>query len=815
MAATKYLIRKYENVNGSWTNRGNEYITDETPQPYTITFPKNKSYADSEWKIEVQRYNDPTGCNSSGETYVTIPSGDTCFCTCDNVSYFYHVNTNQFPQSFGEGVTAKTFEIMTGYTQGCGTLSASTDSDLFENRQINIGYDPVTEKYTFSATVRANTSTGVRTGRAYIYFKSYFEGGEFLDCSVQIDFEQLEGEIETCELVASAQSQFNYTYGDCTWYLNSYEPKPVCTIPYNPQYGRLNFYIRYLTQTSWGGTSWARPEFRYTLTDNFGWSETGDSCGQEWSEVGMNRSTIDTRVFTLTILPYVQGGCDYSRPMGNRLISGTPCTDLEETFTIRQLPWGGCGCSQLLALEEVNLACDDYTQYTYGRDYYDYVCLTNDDLWYECWTVDDIDREGEYIESGGSQVEWIEIGYVHEDHDGYSFENGCLWYSVKNLKNYGDNDWTARATVHWVGVGENAGNTCTTVVNFTKVTDPRCAPSDCDCESYVSRVDKNVTLGSDTHDTATFGINTSSYYPCSYDITGITSLDPSVGQWCNIVINLDGKTGFISATSANNVCESRSTNFNMRLLTTNPDVPSCDYTLKVTQRGKCASSGCTDMYWTSGSSYSSCYSEYKTTGDTFHYIGDARDVYMCGSCVDSCLYSGGISLRHKPSWITTSRDGNRFRFTINENAVGQTSLSDTIQYNVGGSYCSQLDYTVNYDFVCNCDISAVHPEIVETGYTRSFPSTGGTQVVCKIDNYPTITSQTPCIVISATSTSQWDGTQGVVTNISIDVNGEVSVTCRANTTGVLIPFTIDFNEYDDTRYCGNSYHAKVDCDISG
>lgn len=816
MAALKYLITKYGKINGVWISIGSESINEDTPEPYNITLPENKSYQDTEWKIVVQRHNDPAGCNSSGETYLTVPSGETCFCTCDNVSYFYHVNMGTFPNDFGEGVTAKTYEIMTGYTQGCGTLSASTDSDLFVNRQIDIGYDPVTGKYSFSATVNANESASMRTGRAYIYFKSYFEGGEYLDCSKQIYFQQKEGDIETCELVASAESNITYIYGglydNCNYQPHGGMPKKVCTLPYNPLYGVLYLGVKYFSATTWGQQS-SNLEFKYVVSDDRGWSVSGDSCSLSHNigngvYIGYNMSTSDTRVITATILPYVQGGCDFNRGI---LISGAPCSHLEETFTIHQHPWGGCGCHQLADYITIVLDCDYYTQYSY-IGYYDYKELTKDDYWYECWTVDDIDRIGETIESGGSQVSWINISSVHESHYGYPYENGALWYRIYELKNYSESAWTATAIIHWKGKGDNVGNTCTTEVHFTKETDPSCLPSDCDCTLYTSRVDKVLTLGSDIDSTASFGINTSSYYPCSYDITSIELLDESVGDWCNVVINQDGKSGFVSATSTNNSCETRISYFDMRLHTSGT-VEYCDYSLQVKQNGKCNPSGCTDMFWSSGNT-SDCYDTYKTTGDTFNYIGDSRTVYLCGKCASSCL-DGGITYKHTPEWISIVEDGSRRYLSVNSSAIGETALTDTIQVNVGGTYCPELDYTVTYDYQCNCDLNAVHLQITETGYTRDFPNTGGTLTVCKLDNYTTITSQTPCIVISATSTSQWDGTSGVVDTIIIEGNGEVKVTCRANTSGVVIPFTIDFNEYDDTKYCGDSYHSKVDCQISG
>ena len=160
-----YTIYSGSSLNQLVTQMGIE----NSATTFHYDFPKNITRYDKTYKVTITNNNDPN-CIKSGETLVTVPYEDECFCTCDNISLFYREMKTNFPMMFDGG--KQRYEVASGNTQGCGILSANTaESDMFENQEIEVVKDG--DDYHFYATVLDHPegyTGGQRTAGVVVYF---------------------------------------------------------------------------------------------------------------------------------------------------------------------------------------------------------------------------------------------------------------------------------------------------------------------------------------------------------------------------------------------------------------------------------------------------------------------------------------------------------------------------------------------------------------------------------------------------------------------------------------------------------------------
>ncbi len=697
-------------------------------------FPKNITNYDKRYKAVILDNNDPT-CTKSGETIVTVPHSNDCYCTCDNISAFYRAFRVNFPDVFDGG--KQRYEVASGNTRGCGILSANTaESNMFENNRIEVVHDTVTDDYHFYATVLDNNTGIGRSAGIVIYFipTSEISGDPQWDTACKQTF--------VCAQSGDPFSEFDCNiFSGLTINIGS-SPYIGQTIPYT---GQTSIFARVPTTSITGSFI-----CEYSISNDKGLSLT--SCGNvAWigGLYGTNLFTIppntshSTILWTISVNMCFDGELEEiplddpnlelydEMSIAYRVKNGYPCE--KTTINVIQEGLPPCTCSVI----ELNQAkTHTYNSYSYYATGETTQVIPNAQM--PCYSAESIRRVSGYCS-------WLEDVYIVQPTSGSSATH-VHYYLYPNFINNDSEDWECTYEIFYKNL--EGGEDCVGYLTFVKEHNDN-PPEECTCKDVANAVNKPSLIPSSGGTYSTRVITTG----CGAQITGITWSGTEGAFWGFLSIGDNGRTleiGFYP----NNSTDSRSGYIEGTAHTTT--LGDCEIKWNFIQEGKC---GCSvaKIYQ---------YSSMEIT-EPIQFNYDGQKTY--GKFSRACT----VTLNSKPNWIDVNINGENWDVVINSNAGTSTGLSGTITFDVDGVLCNNIDLPVKYDYECNCDYAST-PEISQI--TTTIPSSGGTDIFVGtyVDYYNKVVRY-PCIEATVSSTSAF------LYNIRIDAAGNIYCNCNPNT----------------------------------
>jgi len=250
------------------------------------------------------------------KSFEVIQEGEEEKCSCESVDYWLSVLNGKVDNSSHNDLL-----IATGDTHGCGVISATTDSEMLDGRNVRCSYSDDNSIVEIYADVLANTSGVQRSSGIKIFFKKMTTGGTYDECADEDIILVQTDNIPSCDNISC--SRYNdelavpSTSGDVMYTF------------YIPSSGYSDYAVAY--EFLEGGE----------YVDHVGYSFRSSHDILYVRVYYKENTSSSSRTIKIKLTPYI--GVVWN---GDTWSGGLPCEPQSCIKTITQEPGGGCECSQ-------------------------------------------------------------------------------------------------------------------------------------------------------------------------------------------------------------------------------------------------------------------------------------------------------------------------------------------------------------------------------------------------------------------------------------------------------------------------------------